>query len=133
MKIIATYPTVLAAVEANITKFEYNPASARQSAKYSDNGFGRDPGAQEVWLLDDGNIWFVYQTKDGLRLLNKVSFSGGIDNSPFAVIKIDLEAQEISDTGIRISKSHRKQAAVFCDGGKTETTVFVLGSIYDRL
>lgn len=133
MKIIATYPTVLAAVEENIEKFGYNPEEARRSAKYSDCGFGRDPGAKDVWLLEDGNVWFVYVTKDGLKILNKVSFHSCIDSSPFAVVKVDLAAGEVSPTEFRFSKGNWKLAAEFCSVASVPDVSYVLGSAHDRL
>ena len=132
MRIIQSYQSVLEAVEANIEKFQFNPAEARRSAKCSDSGFGRDPGATDVWLLDDGNVWFVYQTNDGLRLLHKLTFHSCLDNADFKIVEVNHVTDEVTGTTHRLSKSSRRLAAEFCQQASGLEKSYVLGSVHDQ-
>ena len=56
----------------------------RREQQHSDSGFGVDPGTRGAFLTDDGQVYYIYETAGGERILNRLDpittiHSGNLD------------------------------------------------------
>jgi hypothetical protein len=106
--ITATFPTVLEALEASGIDIEYNPASARQKAKELEQPNRHFAAVKEAWLCEDGEIRFIVDCADGLRVLNTFDpFISCLDDSDFTLAIVTKERITFH-TSLTFPKSMRK-------------------------
>lgn len=108
IKITATFPTVLEALEASGIDISYNPESARQKAKDLERSNRHFEAVNEAFLCEDGEIRFVVKCADGLNVLNTFDpFISCLDDSPFVLALIKDGGIEFHEN-LSFPKSMRK-------------------------
>jgi len=113
--ILNKFPTVSEALEAAVSRkllnIDYNPALARQSAKDLERDNRHFKAPKEALLCEDGEIRFVIECADGLKVLNSFDpFMSVMDDSPFTLAVI-TETEIQVHTSLKFPKSARKALA----------------------
>ena len=100
------FSTLAEAVAVVKPDFSYNPASAAEKIKNLDSGCKYYTGT-ELAIVDGGEIYTVYTTFDGIRILAKFEpFFSCMSDTPFQMAILTMNKLEITTT--RIKKSMRK-------------------------
>jgi hypothetical protein len=108
IKITARFATVLQALEASAIDISYNPAEARRKAADLTRPNRHFNPPAEAYLCEDGEIRFVIECADGLKVLNTFDpFISCLDDSPFTLALIKAEEIEIH-TNLKFPKNMRK-------------------------
>ena len=115
LKIRSTHRTLEEAVNAANVDISYNPAVAKQRIKDADTGFKRCPGTQKAFVMEDGSVFFVFKTEDGVNVLNKFEpFISVLFAGSFRVaIQSDPDTITITDATLPKNKAGRKAFADF--------------------
>ena len=104
------FSTLQAAVDAVKPDYSYNPQIAAQRIADADRGH-RLVEPTEFAFLDGSDIYRVYRTKDGLRLVAKFEpFFGAVDDSPWTACTCDENGITQHDE-VKLPKSERATIA----------------------
>ena len=104
LNIKSTHATLALAVASSALDLSYNAQSAAQSIRNTDTGFGRDKGTVKAFIVESGDVYYIYRAM-GMNLLHKFEpFISCLSSDGFAVAQLSKDGAAILISDVRISQ-----------------------------